>query len=242
MPDRRTRRGAHPEDARLFAADQHARLRDAVGHLAWLLSRGYAPPSGLKLVGDRFNLDARQRTAVMRCACADAQRDARRARELHADDVRGRAIRIDGYNVLTTAEAALGGGVILVARDGAVRDMASIHGSYRKVEETRPAIELIGRTLASLCIPQATWYLDAPVSNSGRLMTILRETAEPHGWDWTVEIVHDPDAILSRSPEPVATADSVILDRCEAWFNLAAAVVRAVPQPWVVDLRDSRAG
>jgi hypothetical protein len=34
----------------------------------------------------------------------------------------------------------------------------------------------------------------------------------------------------------VVTADSVILDRCVAWFNLAAAVVGAAPRPWLVDL------
>jgi hypothetical protein len=130
VPDRRTHRGAHPEDAKLFAPDQHARLRDAVAHLSWLLTRGYAQPSALKLVGDRFNLDARQRTAVMRCACSDQAIEARRARQLQPLDVRGRTMLIDGYNVLTTAESALGGGVILVGRDGAVRDMASIHGSY----------------------------------------------------------------------------------------------------------------
>ena len=38
--------------------------------------------------------------------------------------------------MLTTIEAALAGGVILAARDGAYRDMASMHGSYRKVAET----------------------------------------------------------------------------------------------------------
>jgi len=238
VPDRRTHRGAHPEDARLFGPEPHARLRDAVAHLSWLLTRRYAQPSALKLVGDRFNLDARQRTAVMRCACSDEQLESRRSRELPPAHVRGRALLIDGYNVLTTAEAALGGGVILVARDGAVRDMASIHGSYRKVEETRPAIELIGRTLASLGIPRATWYLDAPLSNSGRLKTILREVGDARGWNWLVDIVPDPDAVLSESNAAVAvaTADSAILDRCAAWLNLAAEVVRGAPDAWVVEL------
>jgi hypothetical protein len=96
VPDRRTHRGAHPEDAKLFAPDQHARLRDAVAHLSWLLTRGYAQPSALKLVGDRFNLDARQRTAVMRCACSDQAIEARRARQFQPLDVRGRTMLIDG--------------------------------------------------------------------------------------------------------------------------------------------------
>src|SRR6266404_1471952 len=44
---------------------------------------------------------------------------------------------IDGFNLILTLESALGGGVMLVGRDGCYRDMASVHGTYRRVEETR---------------------------------------------------------------------------------------------------------
>src|SRR5436190_5992886 len=112
------------------------------------------------------------------------------------DQMRGRPLLIDGYNVLTTIEAALGGGVILAARDSTFRDMASIHGSYRKVEETRPALDLAGRTLTDLGVTHCTWYLDQPVSNSGRLKQVMLDVAIQSGWKWDVQIVTDPDAIL----------------------------------------------
>src|SRR5688500_10446127 len=53
MPDHRSHRGPHPEDAGLFAPAVHPTLRSAVADLSWLLTRGYADPSALKLVGDR---------------------------------------------------------------------------------------------------------------------------------------------------------------------------------------------
>src|SRR5262249_51185115 len=140
MPDRRSHRGMHPEDARLFAPDQWPALRSAVAEFSWLLTRGYAEPSALKLVGDRHRLDARQRMPVMRSAGTDEAPARRAASRVDVPAVRGQGLDIDGYNVLTTIEAALSGGVILAARDGTYRDVASIHGSYRKVEETRPAI------------------------------------------------------------------------------------------------------
>jgi hypothetical protein len=144
---------------------------------------------------------------------------------------------LDGYNVLTTVEAALAGGVILAARDGCYRDMASMHGSYRKVAETRPALERIGWVIASLGVSACRWYLDRPVSNSGRLATIIREVAAEGGWAWEVELVADPDSILAESDEIVATADSVILDRCGEWFNLARETVdRHVTEAVVVEL------
>ena len=237
MPDTRTHRGPHPDDARLFAAEARPTLRRAADELAWLLSRGYVNPSALKLVGDRHRLTARQRTAVERSTCSDADRARREAHRVDAREVQGRPLRLDGYNVLTTIEAALGGGVILAGRDGAYRDMASMHGSYRKVAETRPALELLGRVLAVLAPSDVLWYLDRPVSNSGRLKKIIEGLAAERAWPWSVELVPDPDALLAETPEIVATADSVILDRCRAWCNLAReTITRHVPEAEVVEL------
>src|SRR5438105_3109058 len=71
VPDTRRHRGAHPDDARLFAEAAWPALRAAVADLSWLLGKAYAQPSALKLVGDRYRLDVRQRAAVARAACAD---------------------------------------------------------------------------------------------------------------------------------------------------------------------------
>jgi len=212
-------------------------LRAAVDDLGWLLDRGYAPGSSLKLVGDRHDLLKRQRVAIARCACADADHQARRRRMVESSEVRGREVWLDGYNVLTTVEAALAGGVVLGARDGCRRDMASMHGSYRKVAETRPALERIGRVLDRLGPSECIWYLDRPVSNSGRLRAIILEVTRAAGWPWHVELVADPDPILAESEAIVVTADSVILDRCGHWLNLARMVVEAeVPEAWLITL------
>ena len=152
MPDRRVHRGPHPQDVDLFAASALPQLQEATRDLCWLLSRGYANVSAGKLVGDRYHLTVRQRTAVGRCACSDADLAVRGARQVGRASLREQSLWVDGYNVLTTVEAALSGGVLLAARDGALRDMASMHGSYRKVSETRTALELIARTLAQFSV------------------------------------------------------------------------------------------
>ncbi len=237
MADSRAHRGPHPEDARLFDAAAVERLRRATGDLGWLLSRGYVTPSALKLVGDRYRLTARQRTALGRCACSDGDLVRRWERRVDGEGLKGRPLWLDGYNVLTTVEAALAGGVILGARDGSYRDMASMHGSYRKVAETFRALELIGRVVYSLGASECVWYLDRPVSNSGRLKQIILAMGEEKDWPWMVELVADPDAVLAEAKCTVATADSWILDRCGSWFNLARAVVSGnVGDAWVVEL------
>lgn len=235
MPEKRRHRGPHPEDARLFAPDQWEKLRAATADLSWLLTRGYAAPSALKLVGDHYSLDKRQRTAVMRSACSDQALERRRAHQVGTEAVRGQRLLLDGYNVLTSVEAALAGGVLIRGRDGALRDMASMHGSFRKVQETPLAVEKLGQALMELEVPEAIWYLDSPVSNSGRLKVLIRDLASRQGWRWQVELVENPDRILLNSQEIVASADSVILDGCRAWFDLASYVVERLPGPckWI---------
>ncbi len=237
MPDKRSHRGRHPEDDRLFAPAMIPRLREAVGDLSWLLIRGYAEKSSLKIVGDRFELTERQRTAVMRCACSDSALARRRRHQVGRHELGGVTLLLDGYNVLTTVEAALARGVIIVGRDGCYRDMASMHGTFRKVEETRPAIALLGEVLRRLGVARCVWYLDSPVSNSGRLRQSILETSGQQDGTWEVHLAQNPDALLAEADEVVASADSVILDRCRRWFNLAREVVTAmIPDSAVIDL------
>jgi hypothetical protein len=191
-------------------------------------------------VGDRFALTERQRVAVRRCACSDQNLRERRSREVGVGQLSGAPILIDGYNALITVEAALSGGVVLVGRDGCFRDLASMHGSFKRVTETPAAIVLIGRTLARCRVERAIWYLDQPVSNSGRLKQLLLEIAAGEKWTWRVELAPNPDAILAAAPEIIATADSIVLNRCARWMNLAREVVcEQVPDAHIVSLAAS---
>jgi hypothetical protein len=237
MPDKRTHRGQHPSDEKLFATARIPVLRQAVADYSLLLTKGYAEKSSLKLVGDRFALTERQRLAVMRSACSDEQLAGRKSRQLEIGAVAGRAIAIDGYNLLITIEAAMSWGMIFVGRDGCCRDLASIHGTYRKVTETIPAVELIANFLQQIGADQILWLLDSPVSNSGRLKTLIRGLAEKNGWNWQIELVTSPDAVLIKTDKIVASSDSVVLDGCSKWVNLAGEIIRAkLPNANIIDL------
>lgn len=236
MPHEDRHRGRHPGDDRLFSPEQLPALRAATADLSWLMSRGYADSSALKLVGDRHELTARQRQAVGRSACADAARDSRQARRLTRAQLGGRALVLDGLNCLITVESALSHGIVLRGRDGALRDLASVHGTYKQVAETAFGIEMIGRHLhgrgemdPAHNVPEVRWYLDRPVANSGRLRALLMETAERHGWPWAVELVANPDAVLIQQPAVVGTSDAWILDRCAHWFDLLDSLLSPLP-------------
>lgn len=237
MPDKRTHRGPHPGDGELFAPGQWPVLQRASSELAWLLDRGYALRSALALVGDRHGLIQRQRIAIARCGCSAEQLRQRAATEIRPDALSRAELWIDGYNLLITIESALAGGLLLRGRDGVLRDMASLHGTYRRVSETETALRLIGEALAQWGVPLCRWVLDRPVANSGRLKAVMTDVAQAEGWPWTIQLEQSPDGFLVQTAGWVATSDSVVLDRARGWFNAARHLVTTrVPGAVVIDL------
>lgn len=244
MPHAQHHRGAHPEDARLFANERRPQLQAASREGSYLLSRGYPPDPTFDFVGGHHQLHARERLALRRIACSDAQLAGRRARLLPIEQAAHGALFIDGFNLIITLEVALSGGLLFRGRDGALRDLAGLRGSYHPVDETEAALRMLGEGLRALAVTEVLMFLDAPVSNSGRLRARVLE----HAAAWTqpaaispisvdVELVPDADRELSEKPR-VVSADSVVLDRCASWLNLSSYLIeRFVPGAQVIDLR-----
>lgn len=231
-------RGQHANDPKLFHTKWLPTINEAVRDLSWLYTRGYSEKSSIALVGNRYQLNIRQRKALRRAACADQSLAHRLANEVGVQELKDRQIVIDGYNLLITVEAGLAGGVVVFARDGTYRDIASIHGTYRKVEETMPALTMIGVTLQKLEVDQVYWLLDKPVSNSGRLKSIMRELSEQYGFGWEIELVNNPDRTMVELPNTVSvSSDGWVLDRVEQWFNLNRYIVDTIPTANILDLR-----
>ncbi|WP_294951028.1 DUF434 domain-containing protein [Sulfurovum sp.] len=231
-------RGVHPKDTEYFAKSQLPKLATAVEELSWLLGRRYSMKAALTLVGDHHQLSTRQRLAVGRIACADGKIAARQSKRVGLEALKGREILIDGFNLIITIETALGGGAVFDCLDGCYRDLSSVYGSYRPVEETLPAIELIGNLLAEHHPKQVNWLFDRPVSNSGRLAGMVQQVGDTHNWPFTTETTDRTDALLTESRHIVVSCDSAILDRTAHWCNLAREVIAyAVPDAWIIDLK-----
>ena len=236
-PDTRRHRGAHPADPELFAPDQLEKLRRAVGELCWLLSRGYQMTSSLKLVGDRHGLRERQRLAISRAACSEQNRQRRREHCVSIETLRDSHVIVDGFNLIITIEAAMSGGPLFIGMDDCIRDLSSVHGSYRSVEETDRAILMIGDALQKLAPSSVRWLLDRPVSNSGRLAAKITHLASRNDWPWEVQVVFNPDATIISSAAVAITSDSSILDRVARWSDLKSRIIHDIPGAWMIDLR-----
>ena len=82
--------------------------------------------------------------------------------------------------------------------------------------------------------------LDQPVSNSGRLKSLIYEICQNYHVSVEVAILCEVDRILEKS-SGVITSDAIILDHCISWFNLNSWIVdQYIKQVWIFKLMDSQ--
>lgn len=233
------RRGFDPADPLLFSGAGLTRLLEAQDDLQWLLDRGYAKTGALDLVSRHHQLASRQSLALHRCTDPSARYLARTKRLLELPSLKDCPVRIDGLNLIILLEVALSSSPIFLARDGVFRDLAGLRGSYHLISQTDDAIDLILEVLDRGLAASVHFFLDAPVSNSGRLKTHILERARLFTTPVTVELVGNADASL-KDQEGVVSGDSIVLDRCHSWFNLARTIIESqIRDAWIIDLSGS---
>ena len=219
-------RGKHANDDQNFADKWKPIFKQAAQDLSYLLGREYGEKSALALVGNRYQLNKRQQRALHLMTCPAPKIVARRTKQLQANELKGEKVWIDGYNVLIGMEVALSGGYLFVGQDGCYRDIASVHGTYKKVEETIPALELLEQSLRELEVAAVQWYFDSPVSNSGRLKVLLYELAKQKNAPWNIDLVFNPDKVLIEQNALTMSVDSWIVDEVDACFDLVGYTVQ----------------
>lgn len=219
-------RGKEASDDLIFGnAVEQAKIKDAVADLSYLLTKGYPEKSTLELVGNRYRLTARQQRAVMGMSASDQQVEFRKLHQINSDQLKGKEIVIDGFNVLIILESLLSEAYIFKGKDGFYRDLSSVYGTYKKVQQTSTAIDLIKDFYLENEISNIHWIFDKPVSNSGRLKKIIEEIAATHQLNWTVELDNNPDKKIAESRAVACSSDAWILDRVEMNFNLVEYVL-----------------
>ena len=218
---RAARRGYVPDDERNFSPESIEKLRVASRHVLYLINEGYDLKQASTFVGNHFLLSERQRLAVMRSLATAEQLAMRKAKLLTAAEAAGRDVWIDGFNTVITLEVLKCDSILFSCMDGTVRDLASLRGTYRIIPETEDAVRLLFDSLEEMEIHSATVLLDQPVSNSGRLKALIAELAVEYPFALDIQIQKDVDRELYEK-ENVISSDSIILDRCLSWINLAA--------------------
>lgn len=230
------KRGFDPEDIRNFSPENIKKLTIAQEEVQWLLDRGYKIKPIIELVGNHNQFSLRARTALQIATSSTDECEKRKFTMLSLDHAKEGCLFIDGFNLIITLEVALSGSPVLLGKDGVLRDLAGLRGTYKLIDKTDIALELIGKTLKELSVPNVKFYLDSPVSNSGRLKSRIIECSESWGIPVDVELIPNVDTELSHM-EMVVTGDSIILDECKSWLNLSRKIVDDyIQDAWIVDL------
>lgn len=229
------KRGFVPKDYMEFGIKNRMKMQRAAEEICYLLNRDYEIKSASVFVGNHYMLSERQRLALARMLTPKKKLQGRLDRQiLYGTGVP--ELHIDGFNTIITLEVALSDSLLIKGMDGTIRDMAGLRGTYRIVDKTEKALELLLNALEEKRPDRAVIYLDSPVSNSGRLKGFILEKAEAYDVNIEVEVIPDVDRVLSGM-EYVVTADGIILDHCKSWYNLNSEIIRAsIENPWIYAL------
>lgn len=209
------KRGYVPEDERNFSPSALETMRIASRHIEYLINEGYDLKQASVFVGNHFLLSERQRLAIMRSLATKEQLEARKTKEVTT----GKEIWVDGFNMIITLEVLLCDSILFLCMDGTIRDLAALRGTYRIIPETTAAVRMLLDALKEINAESVHILLDEPVSNSGRLKTLIADVGEEYSFDLDIQIRKDVDRAL-YGKENVVTSDSVILDNCKSWINL----------------------
>lgn len=233
-----SKRGYVPEDEKQFTGEQLEQLKKAAGEVQFLLDQGYDVKPVTTFVGNHYMFSERQRLALARSVSPEEWMKKRSSKELiHQEDKQlPKSVHIDGFNTIITLEVALSGSPVFCCGDGTIRDLAGLRGTYRLINQTKTAVELILQQLEALKIEKACFYLDAPVSNSGRLSGLIQECARKYDVSVTVQIIHDVDRVLEQL-EGVISGDAIILNKCMSWLNIMPDIIKRMESVWMIQLQ-----
>jgi len=221
MSEKNAKRGYVPEDDKNFSQEAICTLQKAACHVQYLINEGYDLKQASTFVGNHFQLSERQRLSIVRSVAIDEQIICRRRKEISLSDISGKDIMIDGFNTIITLEVMLCGGILFECMDGTIRDLAALRGTYRIIPETEDAIRSMFEILQTADIRKSIILLDEPVSNSGRLKSLIADVGEEYSFEPDIRIIRDVDRFLYNK-ENVITTDSIILDHCISWINLVS--------------------
>ena len=206
------------------------KLRIAAADFLYLMDRGYPRSASLQLVGNRYNLNALHREVLHRGVFAREEADRRKSCLVSLEQLDNSRLLVDGHNVLITTESGLAGRPLIAANDGLIRDVAGISHRYRISSLTHEAIDHIFRLLHNHPPRETLLFLDAPIRQSGELAAILRSSLKSWNLTGDAQALKVPEKQLIGGKGVVASSDSAILDGVKQAFDLAAAVIKSLPE------------
>ncbi|WEU40820.1 MAG: DUF434 domain-containing protein [Candidatus Odinarchaeum yellowstonii] len=194
-------------------------LCEAAEDLRFLLSRGYNRETVLKTIGDRYQLDKVERHIIYRAVYPDSIVEQVVKKTVTISQLPDKELAIDGFNQLITLESILKGEIIILCDDGFIRDVSAVFEKFKATETTFKALNLIFKALSANPPKKTYFYLDSPISKSGKLAALITDYFEKYGVTGEAAAIKNVDEELV-SKDVVASSDHIIISRARQVIDL----------------------
>ena len=228
------RRGYTVEDEKSFKGDGLLKIKKAGEDVKYLLNAGYKIKQATMFVANHYALTERERLVLARGIAADEDIKTRKNKLSDLENLD--TVYIDGFNAIIPMESLLSGSVLFKCQDGAIRDLANLRGSYKVIDKTEGAIRLILSRLDDLKVKKAIIHLDKPISNSGRLKTMILNISNDFNVEVEVNLLDAVDKSL-YGKENVISGDCIVMDNALSVVPLYSLILDTYEgDKWVVEL------
>jgi hypothetical protein len=201
-------------------------LKRAAEEVRYLLDRGYQSGPAVRFVADHHRLPQESRFVLARVVASSTVAASRRGKLIPIEELCGRTVSIDGYNVLITIESLIIGAPVYLCDDGFLRDTRGIFRRYKSSDQTTLALSEIISILKESGVGWAELFLDQQISRSGELASQIRGMMTGFGVPGFAKTAKDVDRRLKLAKCPVATGDGAIIDEAIEAVDIPAEVAK----------------
>jgi hypothetical protein len=209
---------------------------DAVNDYHYLINKKFPQKAILKLVGDRYKLSSVERSILYRGIFHEQECEKRILK--NQEEICNHTLYVDTYNVLYTIGSYLNGNVLFFGNDSLLRDASEIHGKLVRSQILDKALSLVFSYLATIKSTELFFYIDKPISNSGKLKKRIEGLIIENSLRGAARLYQSPDHHLKKvTKASVATSDTVIINKVDAKiFDLSKMVLFHHFNPKIVTL------
>jgi hypothetical protein len=185
-----------------------------------LVDRGYPNDSAVRYVSDHHRLQEEQRIVLLRTIVSADTALRRMAKVLRLHTLCGRAVFVDGYNVLITTQSLLAGFPVYLCDDGFLRDTRGFFRSYKAAPIAVSALSDILDLLAFAGAARVEVLLDQQISRSGELAKEVRGLMAERALPGAARCARDVDHQLKVCGSIVASSDGNVIDAASNVIDL----------------------
>lgn len=201
-------------------------LKNAVKDLRYLLSNSYNRKGSVSFVGDKYQLDKKERLILYRAVYDNKTATKHQKKKKTVNDIANKMLAIDGYNVIITVESMLTDKPLILCDDGFIRDISAVHGKHKPTSITKNALKMIISLLKEFHPFQVGFFYDSQVSLSGELASLTRNMLQDNDVSGKAEAVKKADVSTLKYGEIVSSSDAVIIKKADMLVDLAGELIK----------------